>query len=157
MTNRPVPPRRPWFRRCARWVSVPGLSLAYQLRISRTRSVMADSSSAPVGAVPAAAARSVAPESILAHELVTEPVELVLLYPANLERVDLGVAMEAAPALRAALVEVDVGQHVPPAERAAGHREARRFPAPAADPRDAHEDATSRRRPMSVSSRRMCA
>src|SRR5262245_11315514 len=42
---RPVPPRRPWFSMRARLVSVPGLSLAYQLSISRTRSFMIPPSS----------------------------------------------------------------------------------------------------------------
>src|SRR5262249_8252388 len=133
MTRRPVPPSRPWFRRDARRVSVPGLSLAYQLRISRTRSVMRPSSSAPVGTVPAATPRSAAPESVLARQLVAEPVELVLGHPADLERIDLRIAMEAASALGAALVEVDVGQHVAPAARAAGHREARCLPADAVE------------------------
>ena len=40
MTKRPVPARRPWFSRRARLVSVPGLSLPYQPRISRTRSLL---------------------------------------------------------------------------------------------------------------------
>src|SRR5579883_86677 len=40
MTSLPVPARRPWFKSRARLVLVPGLSLSYQLRISRTRSVM---------------------------------------------------------------------------------------------------------------------
>src|SRR5262249_4551469 len=40
ITMRPVPPRRPWFSMRARLVSVPGLSLPYQLSISRTRSFM---------------------------------------------------------------------------------------------------------------------
>src|SRR5262245_44485307 len=39
MTSLPVPASRPWFSSLARLVSVPGLSLPYQLRISRTRSV----------------------------------------------------------------------------------------------------------------------
>src|SRR5579875_2731683 len=40
MTSLPVPARRPWFKSRARLVLVPGLSLSYQLRISRTRSDM---------------------------------------------------------------------------------------------------------------------
>src|SRR5688572_2239463 len=39
MTNLPVPPNLPWFSNRARLVSVPGLSLRYQERISLTRSV----------------------------------------------------------------------------------------------------------------------
>src|SRR2546427_5668506 len=40
MTNRPVPPSFPWLSSRARFVSVPGLSLPYQLKISFTRSVL---------------------------------------------------------------------------------------------------------------------
>src|SRR5579884_3748628 len=40
MTSFPVPASRPVFNRRARLVRVPGLSLPYQLRISRTRGVM---------------------------------------------------------------------------------------------------------------------
>src|SRR5262245_63666044 len=41
MTIRPVPASRPWFIMRARFVRMPGFSLAYQLRISFTRVPMA--------------------------------------------------------------------------------------------------------------------
>src|SRR5919201_1329308 len=99
MTKRPVPPSRPWFSRRARLVSVPGLSLEYQPRISRTRSFIAEASltgcrgvSAPVAAVAPAAARTAAAPRLRLEQPVAEVVELRLAHPADLARVDLGVA-----------------------------------------------------------------
>src|SRR5262249_53179623 len=143
-------PQNGWASRGCRWQPSSGSR-------ALARSCGLPSSSAPVGAVAAATPRSAAPEAILARQLVAEPLELAFSHPTDLERVDLRVAMKAAPTLRAALVEVDVGQHVAPAERAAGHGEACLLPPHAGDPCDAHERATSGRRPMSVSSRRMCS
>src|SRR3989442_346615 len=128
MTNRPLPARRPWLIRRARLASVPGLSLPYQLRISRTRSLIAELSSetswsAPVAAVAAAASRPAAAALLRPVQPVAERLELRLAHPADLGRVDLGVAMEAEPARLAARVHVHVGQHVAPAARAARDRE----------------------------------
>src|SRR5207247_7584054 len=110
--------------------SVPGLSLPYQLRISRTRSLMVDSSpltwigSLPVAAVAAAAARPAAAALLRPVQPVAERLERRLVHPAHLGRVDLGVAVEAETPRLAALVEVHVGQHLARAARAAGDREA---------------------------------
>src|SRR5438094_9157323 len=115
--------------RRARLASVPGLSLPYQLRISRTRSLMVASSplrwigSLPVAAVAAAAARPAAAALLRPVQPVAERLERRLVHPAHLGRVDLGVAVEAETPRLAALVEVHVGQHLARAARAAGHRE----------------------------------
>src|SRR5262249_51179580 len=138
-------PQNGWASRGCRWQPSSGPR-------PLARSCGLPSASAPVGAVAAATPRSAAPESILARQLVAEPLELAVSHPTDLERVDLRVAMETAPTLRAALVEVDVGQHVAPAERAAGHGEACLL-----DPRDAHDRAPPGRSPGWVSPRRMCS
>src|SRR5207247_6509178 len=129
ITNLPVPARRPWFARRARLASVPGLSLPYPLRISRTRSVMVERSplrwvgSSPAAAVAAAAARPAAAAFLGPVQPVAERLEFRLAQPAHLGRVDLRVAVEAKAPRRAALVEVHVRQHLPRAARAAGDRE----------------------------------
>src|SRR5207247_4153714 len=129
ITNRPLPARRPWFIRRARLASVPGLSLPYQLRISRTRSLMVERSplrgvgSSPAAAVAAAAARPAAAAFLGPVQPVAERLELHLAHPAHLGRVDLRVAVEAEAPRLAALVEVHVRQHLARAARAAGDRE----------------------------------
>ena len=57
----------------------------------------------------------------------------------------------------AAFVEVDVGQHVPPALRTAAHGETRLVRTDVDAARHAHDVALSGRRPRVVSSCRMCA
>src|SRR5437867_201294 len=115
--------------RRARLASVPGLSLPYQLRISRTRSVMVDGSpltwigSSPVLAVAAAAARPAAAALFRPVQPVAERLERRLTHPAHLGRVDLRVAVEAEPPRLAAVVEVHVGQHLARTAGAAGNRE----------------------------------
>src|SRR5207245_11637915 len=113
--------------------------------------------SAPVGAVAAAAARSSAAEPLFARQLVADPIEFLFLHPADLARVDLCVAVETAPALLAAFVEVDVGQPVPPALSPAAPGETRPVRTDVDAARHAHDVALSGRRPRVVSSCRMCA
>src|SRR5262249_54523902 len=106
MTRRPVPPRRPWFRSRARLARVPGVSLPYQLRISRTRSFIASlpprrslvATSSHTTAGPAAA------HGRIALHGVAERCELGLRHPADLVRIDLGVAVQASPPLRAVVL-----------------------------------------------------
>src|SRR5262245_7040364 len=129
MTKRPVPASRPLFMRRHRFASVPGLSLPYQPRISRTRSFIAEGllssyrrRRGPIGAVAAAAAR---PATALAvrRDAVPKNLERRLVDPPDGARVDLRVAMEAEAARLAARVEMHVRQDVTRAARAAGHRE----------------------------------
>src|SRR2546427_3640963 len=87
--------------RRARLASVPGLSLPYQLRISRTRSLMVESSplrwvgSLPVAAVASAAARPAAAALLRPVQPVAERLERRLVHPAHLGRVDLRVAVRS--------------------------------------------------------------
>src|SRR2546428_9083612 len=128
MTRRPVPPSRPWFSRLARLARVPGQSLAYQPRISRTRSFMFDAPPLRCRLRPAAAtepaAGPAAPAPLAAHA-VAEIGESRLLDPADLLRIHLRVAVEAEPMRLSVVVEMYVQQHVAPAAGAAGHPEAR--------------------------------
>src|SRR6185369_14135666 len=55
---------------------------------------------------------------------VAERLEVALRDPAHLARIELRVAMQAETPLVAALVEMDVRQHLARAARAAGDREA---------------------------------
>src|ERR1043165_1666963 len=123
MTKRPVPARRPWFMRRARLGNVPGLSLSYQLNISRTRSFIVQSLRLggglllSVAAVAFATAGAAAATLFFAMESVAEGLELGLDDPADLSWVELRVAVETETALVAALVEMDVRQHVARAAR----------------------------------------
>src|SRR6185503_13386808 len=147
MTRRPVPPRRPVFNNRARLVRVPGLSLEYQLRISRTRSVMVRHSPWKMvggwgyhGKIPTASAtrmarispKAAAPATIGPAAMlpfgpygITDGVELRLRDPSQLERIDLGIAMDAAVALGSRVVEREMRQDIAPAGRTARHRERR--------------------------------
>src|ERR1041384_7086184 len=129
MTNRPVPPSRPWFMRRARLFFTPGLSLPYQLRISRTRSFIAlppwsVRSLAPAASLPAAGSAA-APYHVIGLERISHRLELRAEDPAYLRRVDLGVAVQAVAALVAVGPDQHVGEDVPAADGAAAHREVR--------------------------------
>src|SRR5439155_1297090 len=129
ITNLPVPARRPWFIRRARLASVPGLSLPYPLRISRTRSVMVERSplrwvgSSPAAAVAAAAARA-GEEALVV--LIDEGRDAALGALAR-HLVEHAVAVEAAPEQRRA-ADGDRGRDLAEllAEVVAGDEEVRR-------------------------------
>src|SRR5438093_9880887 len=152
MTRRPVPPRRPWLNRRARLVRVPGLSLAYQPRISRTRSFMFDAPPlrrSRAAAAAHAAARPAAPPAFAAYA-VPEIVERRLLDPADLFRIHFRVAVQAEPMQLPPLVDVQMQQHVAPAARTTAHRE------PRVGCRADHA-RSSRTMPIAASSRSMWA
>src|SRR5437667_6177127 len=127
MTRRPVPARRPWFSSRARLLRVPGQSLAYQPRISRTRSFMFDAPPLRCRLRSAAAAEPAAgfaaPPTFSAHA-VAEITQSRLVDPADLLGIHLGVAVQAEPMRLAVVVEVHVQQHVAPAAGTVAHREA---------------------------------
>src|SRR5262245_43308085 len=148
MTNRPVPPSRPVLSSRARAVRLPGLSLEYQLRISRTRSVMTLSpsenrrrtalgawayhaenrtASAPrTGASPASAAppATIGPPTMLplAPHGIPHGIERRLVHPAQLGGIELRIAVDAAVTVTLR-IERDVGEHLAAARPAACDRE----------------------------------
>src|SRR5262249_38540736 len=101
-------------------VSVPGLSLPYQLRISRTRSFIpvppcrdlcrVVGLAAPASSAPAIRAAAVLP---LDPRGVSYPLELGLGYPAQQLRVELRLAMHTVSPLLAPLVEDHPDEHLP--------------------------------------------
>src|SRR5262245_2511823 len=118
MTILPVPPSRPWLSMRVRLVSVPGLSLPYQLQVSRTRyfipvpSVACSRSSVGLGP-PAPPPAAVRPAAVLALDPRGVPysLELGLRHPAQHRRVELAFTVNAVSSLIAALVELHADEH----------------------------------------------
>src|SRR4029453_6159019 len=103
----------------ARLVSVPGLSLPYQLRISRTRSFMTIPPCRELGCLgrltaSAATATEVGPTAVFAPDPGRVPhlLELRARHPAQERRVELGLAVHAMSSLLAALVHRQVDEHL---------------------------------------------
>src|SRR4029077_241710 len=113
----------------ARLVSVPGLSLPYQLRISRTRSFMIppyrDLGGRFPSWPPAPAATAIGTAVVLAFDPrgVAHAFELRLGHAAQHLGRDLGLAVRPVSSLLAALVERHADEHLLLAARAMPERE----------------------------------
>src|SRR5262245_46062846 len=158
ITIRPVPPSRPWFSMRARLVSVPGLSLPYQLRISRTRSFMTVPPCRELGclgrlAPSAATSTAVGPTAVLALDpgRVSHLLELRARHPAQERGVELGLAVHAMSSLLAALVQRQADEHLLAAARAMPQR---KLPV---KKRAGHAWASATSSPSAASSSSMCA